>query len=97
VGRRGLGGGKEGVAHRPHGDDDGHERRHEVRRLAAIVLTGERATEPRGAFAADEILRAHGIGEDEAYARLRQTAMNEKRKIADIAQSLVTAAPLLEK
>ena len=41
--------------------------------------------------------RAHGIGEDEAYARLRQTAMNEKRKIADIAQSLVTAAPLLEK
>ena len=43
------------------------------------------------------LMRAHGIGEDEAYARLRQTAMNEKRKIADIAQSLVTAAPLLEK
>ena len=43
------------------------------------------------------LMRAHGIGEDEAYARLRQTAMNEKRKIAEIAQSLVTAASLLEK
>ena len=43
------------------------------------------------------LMRAHGIGENEAYARLRQAAMNEKRKIADIAQSLVTAASLLEK
>jgi two-component system, response regulator / RNA-binding antiterminator len=43
------------------------------------------------------LMRTHGIGEDEAYVRLRQTAMNEKRKIADIAQSLITAASLLEK
>jgi stearoyl-CoA desaturase (delta-9 desaturase) len=43
------------------------------------------------------LMQTHGISEDEAYGRLRQTAMNEKRKIADIAQSLITAAALLEK
>ena len=43
------------------------------------------------------LMQTHGISEDDAYGRLRQTAMNEKRKIADIAQSLITAAALLEK
>jgi len=35
--------------------------------------------------------------EAEAYALLRRTAMNEKRKLADVAQSLVTAASLIAK
>ena len=43
------------------------------------------------------LMQTHGISEDDAYGRLRQTAMNEKRKIADIAHSLITAAALLEK
>ena len=43
------------------------------------------------------LMRARQIGEDEAYALLRQTAMNEKRKIAEIAQGVVTTASLLEK
>ena len=41
------------------------------------------------------LMKAKGIGEDEAYALLRRTAMNKNRKITEIAQSLVTAADLL--
>ncbi|KQZ15340.1 two-component system response regulator [Mesorhizobium sp. Root554] len=41
------------------------------------------------------LMRSKGISEHEAYALLRKTAMNQNRKIADIAQSLVTAAGLL--
>jgi response regulator NasT len=43
------------------------------------------------------LMRTRQLSEDEAYALLRQTAMNEKRKLVDIAQSVVTAASLLEK
>ncbi|MDZ4134568.1 MAG: ANTAR domain-containing protein, partial [Paracoccaceae bacterium] len=41
------------------------------------------------------LMRVKGLGEDEAYALLRRTAMDQKRKIADVAQALVTAAELL--
>ncbi|CAN5260447.1 ANTAR domain-containing response regulator [soil metagenome] len=43
------------------------------------------------------LMRSRQISEEEAYVLLRQAAMNEKRKIADIAQSVVTAVSLLEK
>lgn len=43
------------------------------------------------------LMRTRQLPEAEAYALLRQTAMNEKRKLVDIAQSVVTAASLLEK
>lgn len=43
------------------------------------------------------LMRSRQVSEEEAYALLRQAAMNEKRKIADIAQSVVTAISLLEK
>lgn len=36
------------------------------------------------------------LSEEAAYALMRKTAMNEKRRIADIAQSIVTAAALLK-
>jgi response regulator NasT len=39
-------------------------------------------------------MKARGIGEDEAYALLRKTAMNENKKIAEVAQSVITAAEL---
>ncbi|WP_313195142.1 ANTAR domain-containing response regulator [Shinella zoogloeoides] len=42
------------------------------------------------------LMRSRGLSEDEAYALLRRTAMNQNRKIAEIAQSLVTAAGLLD-
>src|SRR5712692_2901038 len=42
------------------------------------------------------LMRAKNIPEEEAYALLRRTAMNEKRRIADIAQSIVTAAEIFK-
>jgi response regulator NasT len=42
------------------------------------------------------LMKSRGLSEEAAYARLRKTAMNQNRKIADIAQSLVTAAGLLD-
>ena len=41
------------------------------------------------------VMQARSLNEDEAYALLRRTAMNQKRKLADIARSIVTAADLL--
>lgn len=41
------------------------------------------------------LMRQKGISEDEAYALLRRNAMNQKKKIAEIAASVVTAADLL--
>ncbi len=41
------------------------------------------------------LMRLRGIAEDEAHALLRRTAMNENRRIADVAQSVLTAADLL--
>ncbi len=41
------------------------------------------------------LMKLRNLPEEEAYALLRKTAMNENRRIADVAQSLVTAAGLL--
>jgi len=41
------------------------------------------------------LMKSRGITEEEAYALLRKTAMNESRRVADVARSLVTAAKLL--
>jgi response regulator NasT len=41
------------------------------------------------------LMKSKGLSEEAAYALLRRTAMNQNRKIAEIAQSLVTAAGLL--
>ncbi|MGX9178791.1 MAG: ANTAR domain-containing response regulator [Mesorhizobium sp.] len=42
------------------------------------------------------LMRSRGLSEDAAYTLLRKTAMNQNRKISEIAQSLVTAAGLLD-
>jgi len=42
------------------------------------------------------LMRSRGLSEDEAYALMRRTAMNQNRKIVEIAQSLITAASLLD-
>ncbi|WP_414645022.1 ANTAR domain-containing response regulator [Bosea sp. (in: a-proteobacteria)] len=42
------------------------------------------------------VMRLKGLSEEEAYALLRKTAMNEKRKLADIARSIITAAEVLK-
>jgi two-component system, response regulator / RNA-binding antiterminator len=41
------------------------------------------------------LMRAKGLDEEEAYRVLRKTAMNENKKIAEIAQSVLMAAELL--
>ena len=42
------------------------------------------------------LMKAKKFGEDDAYALLRKTAMNEKKKIVDVAQAVITAAELLK-
>jgi two-component system, response regulator / RNA-binding antiterminator len=42
------------------------------------------------------LMKTKSIGEEEAYALLRKTAMNESKKIVEVAQSVVTAAELLK-
>ena len=41
------------------------------------------------------LMRTRNLSEADAYALLRSTAMNQNRRMVDIAQSLVTAADLL--
>ena len=41
------------------------------------------------------LMKSRGLSEEDAYALLRKTAMNQNRKISEIADSLVTAAGLL--
>jgi len=42
------------------------------------------------------LMNAKSLSEEQAYALLRKTAMNENRKIAEVAQSVVTAAELFK-
>ena len=42
------------------------------------------------------LMKAKKLTEQDAYALLRRTAMNENKKIADVAQSVITAAELFE-
>lgn len=42
------------------------------------------------------LMKAKNLTEEEAYALMRRTAMNENKKIVDIAQSVITAAELLK-
>lgn len=42
------------------------------------------------------LMKRKGMSEEEAYALLRAASMNEKKKMADIAQSIITAAELLK-
>ena len=41
------------------------------------------------------LMQSRGLSEEAAYALLRKTAMNQNRKISEIADSLITAAGLL--
>jgi response regulator NasT len=42
------------------------------------------------------LMKAKGMSEEEAYVLMRSTAMREKKKIAEIAQSVITASELLK-
>ena len=42
------------------------------------------------------LMKVRGMTEEEAYAALRSKAMNDQRKVVEIAQSIITAAELLK-
>lgn len=59
---------------------------------AAKAALAERKTIDR---AKGLLMAARGLREDEAYDLLRKTAMNQGRRIAEVAEALVTASELL--
>lgn len=66
-------------------------------RMRVELETTRRALEERKLIdrAKGILMKARGLTEDEAYALLRKTAMDQGRKVADVASALVTAAGLL--
>jgi len=70
---------------------------HMFHRVRAELEATKRALEERKVIdrAKGMLMKAKGIDEDEAYALLRKTAMDQGRKVIDVAQALVTAAGLL--
>jgi two-component system, response regulator / RNA-binding antiterminator len=75
-----------------------------ISRFKSFARLREELERARGALEERKVIdRAKGIlmtaknlTEDAAYGLLRKTAMNENKKIADVAQSVVTAAGLLK-
>ena len=75
-----------------------------VSRFNAFARLSRELDEARGALedrriieqAKGILMRSRGLSEPEAFALIRTTAMNQNRKMVEIAQSLVTAAGLLE-
>jgi two-component system, response regulator / RNA-binding antiterminator len=67
------------------------------RRMRVELETTRRALEERKLIdrAKGILMKARGISEDEAYALMRKTAMDQGRKVVDVASALVTAAGLL--
>jgi two-component system, response regulator / RNA-binding antiterminator len=41
------------------------------------------------------LMRVRNLTEEDAYALMRRTAMNENKKIVEIAQAVITAAEML--
>jgi response regulator NasT len=70
---------------------------HAFRRLREELDRTKRALEDRKIIdkAKGILMKSRNISEEDAYALLRKTAMNESRRMADVARSLVTAANLL--
>lgn len=68
------------------------------RRMRAELAETKRALEERKVIdrAKGLLMRARGLDEEAAYALLRKTAMDRNRRIAEVAEALVTAAGLLE-
>ena len=71
---------------------------HMMHKLRVELAETRRALEERKVIdrAKGILMRARGIGEDEAYGMLRKAAMDQGRKLADMAQALVMAADLLK-
>lgn len=68
-----------------------------MRQMRSELAETRRALEERKVIdrAKGLIMKMRGVGEDEAYALLRRTAMDQGRRVADVAEALVTTAGLL--
>ncbi len=68
-----------------------------LRQMRVELAETRRALEERKVIdrAKGLIIKAKGVSEDEAYALLRKTAMNQNRRVAEVAEALVTASGLL--
>ncbi|MEM8570406.1 MAG: ANTAR domain-containing protein [Pseudomonadota bacterium] len=68
-----------------------------IRQIRTELAETRRALEERKVIdrAKGLLMKAKGIGEDEAYAILRKTAMDQGRRVAEVAEALVTASRLL--
>ena len=67
-------------------------------RLQSEVDSARNALEERKVIdrAKGVLMKAKSLTEEEAYARMRRAAMNENKKIVEIAQSILTAAEMLK-
>ncbi|MEO0917099.1 MAG: ANTAR domain-containing protein [Pseudomonadota bacterium] len=67
------------------------------RRMRDELAETKRALEERKVIdrAKGLLMKARGLNEDDAYALLRRTAMDQGKKISDVAAALVTAMDLL--
>ncbi len=68
-----------------------------LRQMRTELAETRRALEERKVIdrAKGLLMKARGVSEDEAYALMRKTAMNQNRRVADVAEALVTASGLL--
>lgn len=66
-------------------------------RMRTELETTKRALEERKVVdrAKGMIMKARGVSEEEAYALLRKTAMDQHKRMVDVAQALVSTAGLL--
>jgi len=68
-----------------------------MRQMRTELAETRRALEERKVIdrAKGLIMKSKSVGEDEAYALLRKAAMDQGRRVADVAEALVTSAGLL--
>ena len=71
---------------------------HMVHKIRVELAETRRALDERKVIdrAKRILMRARGIGEEEAYALLRKAAMDQGKKVVDLAQALVMATDLLK-
>ncbi len=75
-----------------------------IRRFNAFARMQAELVEARGALAERKtidrakaiLMQSRAMAEPDAYALLRTTAMNQGRKIIDVAEALITASDLLK-
>lgn len=71
---------------------------HMMQKMRVELAETRRALEERKVIdrAKAIVMRAKSMTEDEAYALMRKASMDQGRRLADVAQALVTAAELLK-